>query len=278
MTALSPRELMPGRLVPDVGRYLDEYAARTAAARARGHRTLRYGTAEPELLDFFPVPGGSRTPLVVFVHGGFWQESGRHQAAFTADGFLDRGVAFAALGYGLAPAYRLGEMVAMVRRAIRLLTHVAPALGVDPARIHLAGSSAGAHLAAMALLPGGAPVAGVTLLSGLYELEPLIGSAVDEALGLSVVEARENSPLGKLPPALPPVILARGEHEPGEFIRQHEAMAGTLTAAGADVTDLVGVGRNHFDLPYDLTDPGTPLGAAVAEQLMSECRRSATFT
>ncbi|MGW3995040.1 alpha/beta hydrolase [Amycolatopsis sp. NPDC004772] len=277
MTALSPRDLMPGRLVPDVGEYLGEYAARTSAARARGHRTLRYGTAEPELLDLFPVPGASRAPLMVFVHGGFWQESGRHQAAFTAGGFLDRGVAFAALGYGLAPAYRLGEMVAMIRRAIRLLTHVAPALGIEPARIHLAGSSAGAHLAAMALLPGGAPVAGVTLLSGLYELEPLIGSAVDDALGLSVIEARENSPLGKLPPALPPVILARGEREPAEFIRQHDAMAASLTAAGADVTDLVGVGRNHFDLPYDLTDPATPLGAAVGEQLVAGCRK-ATLT
>ncbi|MET8851207.1 alpha/beta hydrolase [Amycolatopsis sp. NPDC004625] len=273
---LSPRDLLPGRLVPDVGRYLGEYAARTAAARARGHRTLRYGTAEPELLDFFPVPGVPRAPLMVFVHGGFWQESGRHQAAFAADGFLDRGVAFAALGYGLAPAHRLGEMAAMVRQAIRLLAHVAPALGIDPARIHLAGSSAGAHLAAMALLPGGARLAGVTLLSGLYELEPLIGSTVDDALGLSVGEARENSPLGKLPPVLPPVILARGEHEPAEFVRQHAAMAATLTAAGADVTDLVGAGRTHFDLPYDLTDPATPLGAAVGEQLTS--RRCATLT
>ncbi len=262
------REFSPSRLVPDIGRYLGEYSARSAAARAAHPcRTLRYGTAEPELLDFFPVTGATAAPLMVFVHGGFWQESGREQAAFTASGFLGRGVAFAALGYGLAPAHRLGEIVGMVRRAVRLLTRAAPALGIDPARIHLAGSSAGAHLAAMALVPGGVPVAGVSLLSGLYDLEPLIGSYVNDALGLTPAEARRLSPLGELPPGLPPVVLARGEHETGEFIRQHGAMSAALTAAGADVTDLVVAGRNHFDLPYDLTDLATPLGAAVAGQL-----------
>ncbi|MCR6487387.1 alpha/beta hydrolase [Amycolatopsis sp. OK19-0408] len=260
------REFSPSRLVPDIGHYLREYSARSAEARAAfAHRTLRYGTAAPELLDFFPVPGAAAAPLMVFVHGGFWQESGREQAAFTASGFLERGVAYAALGYGLAPAHRLDGIVAMVRRAVRLLARTAPVLGVDPARIHLAGSSAGAHLAAMAL--GDPHVAGVSLLSGIYDLEPMTGSYVNEALGLTRAEARRLSPLGRLPRGLPPIVLARGEHETGEFIRQHNAMSAALTAAGGDVTDLVIAGRTHFDVPYDLPDPTTPLGAAVARQL-----------
>lgn len=266
-------EFSPSRLVPDLGRYLAEYRTRSARAlaRRRVHTDLRYGPTPAERLDLFPAPVPN-APLQVFVHGGFWQELDKSYASFVAEDFLDHGVAFAALGYGLAPAHRMDEIVAMVRRAVWWLARNAAEFGVDPARIHLSGSSAGAHLAAMALLPGWVPdgrapadlLAGVTLLSGVYDLAPLRGSYVNDALGLSAVDAWRNSPLWKMPPRTPPTIIARGEVETAEFVSQHDRM---VAAYPNRVVDVVAGGRNHFDLPYDLADPNTELGSAVLSQL-----------
>ncbi|PRX98542.1 alpha/beta hydrolase [Allonocardiopsis opalescens] len=267
----------PSVTVPDIRRYLDEYARLSAHAR-RTHRVLaglRYGPSPAERLDFFPAerPGA---PVLVYVHGGYWQELSKDESAFCAPGFLAQGTAFAALDYGLAPAHRLDEIVAMVRRAVRWLVGQAPRLGVDPRRVHLAGSSAGAHLAAMALtpdrarrgLPEAGPVAGVALLSGVYDLEPVSHTYVNEALALSLADALRNSPRWlPIPEVLPPVVIARGENETPEFVRQHDEMAAALRSAGADPVEVVGRGRNHFDLPYDLGDPATELGAAVRGQL-----------
>ncbi|MEV7184274.1 alpha/beta hydrolase [Kitasatospora sp. NPDC093102] len=259
----------PSSRIEDLPGELAAYARHSAAARARltVRRDLRYGPEAPELLDFFPaaVPGA---PLQVFVHGGYWQELGKADAAFAAPDFVDRGAAFAAVGYGLAPAHPLDDIVAMVRRAVRWLAVNAPALGVDPRRIHLSGSSAGAHLAVMSLLdPAGGRIAGASLLSGVYDLEPIRLTYVNDALGLDASDAYRNSPLHHLRPGLPPLVIARGDNETGEFGRQHEDFAEVARRVGAPVVSIVEPARHHFDLPFDLGRPESRLGAAVLAQM-----------
>jgi arylformamidase len=267
------REYSPSSRVPSLRAYLDGYAERSAAVR-REHpvrRGVRYGPHPAETLDLYPVPpgpDGTPPPLHVFVHGGNWQLLSAADSAFPAPGFLRRGVAFAAVGYALAPATGLDEIVAMVRRCLVWLPGAAAELGFDPARIQVSGTSAGAHLVATALVSG--PLAGVTgvvLLSGMYDLEPVRRSYVNDALGLDAAAARRNSPLWQLPARLPPVVLARGGQETDGYARQHAAMLAALRARAASVVDVVDPARNHFDLPDDLADPGTPLGAAVLAQL-----------
>ncbi|MGH3722187.1 MAG: alpha/beta hydrolase [Pseudonocardiaceae bacterium] len=263
------REYSPSSCVRDVRPYLEWYAERSAEAR-RCHRVLiglRYGDRLDETLDFFPA-NQPAAPLHVFVHGGYWQELSKNESSFTAPAFLAVGAAFAAIGYGLAPAHGLEEITDMVRTALRWLVANAVALRVDPRRIHVSGTSAGAHLVAMALLPEDVrgAVAGVTLLSGVYDLEPLVHTYVNDNLGLTRETAHRNSPLYHLPARLPPVVLARGGIETGEFIRQHECMAAEL-AGRTTLVEVVSPARNHFDLPHELADPDTALGRAVLTQM-----------
>jgi arylformamidase len=274
------REYSPSSCVPSLKRYLDEYAALSELAR-RSHRVLKdlsYGPHPEETLDFFPATRGG--PVHVFVHGGNWQELTKESSAFPAPHFVRAGAAFAAVNYGLAPGYSLDEMVAMVRRCIRWLRTQAQELGVDPERLFLSGVSAGAHLVAMALVaespeePGLAErVAGVTLMSGLYDLQPVRRSYVNEALRLDAVSAERNSPVRRLPPRLPPVVLARGGQETSEFIRQHALMKGALQGRTA-LIEVVSEPRNHFDLSYDLGTRNTPLGDAVLAQMKLDERRT----
>ncbi|WP_405012503.1 alpha/beta hydrolase [Kitasatospora sp. NBC_01539] len=271
------REYSPSTCVDDLAAELAAYADRSRAAYAalEVRTDLPYGAGPPELLDFFPA-ARSGAPLHVFVHGGYWQELDKTDSAFAAPDFTALGTAYAAVGYGLAPGWPLDAIVAQVRRAVHWLLDHAEDLGVDPHRVQLSGSSAGAHLAAMALLgpasPRGRRVADAVLLSGVYDLEPITLTYVNDALGLDPAAARRNSPLLLLadhPPGepLPPLLLAVGEHETGEFARQQEEFAAAARKAGVPVEAVVVAGRNHFDLPLDLGRPDTPLGAAVTARL-----------
>ncbi|MFD4792822.1 alpha/beta hydrolase [Streptomyces anulatus] len=270
------RQYSPSRLVPSLDAYLDAYAEQSARARrAPGVRTgLRYGPGTAETLDFFPADRTGPAPVQIFVHGGNWQALTERESAFCAPAFGRAGAAFAAVGYGLAPAVPLDDIVTSVRRCVRWIRGHAAELGVDPRRMHLSGTSAGAHLAAMALVPcgPGAPgaaglLAGVTLLSGIYDLEPISRCYVNDALRLDADGVRRNSPPALLPPELPPVVLARGGVETDEYGRQHTVMAAALRARGALAADLVLPGRNHFDLPYDLADRATALGREVLDRM-----------
>lgn len=267
--ALLDRELSPSSRARDAGATLAEYRSRSLTARrALAHSAdVAYGPHPAERLHHFP-PWRAGAPLLVFVHGGHWQESSKEDSCFAAADLLAAGAGYVALGYGLAPERGLAEMCASVRRGLRWVRENATALGGRADAVHAAGSSAGAHLVAMAAGgPTGVPLAGLVLLSGLYDLRPVVGSYVNDKLGLSPEEARAHSPLFRAPPRADHVLLALGEHETDEYARQQRRFAAALREAGRPLDDLTVAGRDHFDLPLDLGDPTTTLGRAVLDRM-----------
>jgi arylformamidase len=251
---------LPGMSVPP-GPYLDEYAARSAyARRTLPWREIAYGPGGAERLHFFPA-AARETPLLVFVHGGYWQELTEAESSFAAVDVVAHGWAFAALGYGLAPAHRLDDITGMARRGVRWLHGNAAELGIDASQIVLVGHSAGAQLAAMCL--DVAPIRAAVLLSGLYELEPLLRTSIGPAIRLSPREARRNSPARRLRPGMPRLLAAYGADETTGFAEQQELLVAAAEQAGVPVDSLVVPKRHHFDLPLGLADPRDPLGERV---------------
>jgi arylformamidase len=270
------RQYSPSSRVADLGVFLVEYARQSALARAEldVRVALRYGPTRHETLDFFPV-AESPAPLLVFVHGGYWRELSKNESAFPARGLVPAGVAFAALDYGLAPDCPLTTIVEQVRRGMWWLVRHAAELGVAPDRVHLIGSSAGAHLVAMTLLDGWLPdgrrpadvFAGATLLSGVYDLEPIRLTYVNEPLRLDRAAAARLSPIHHLPDRLPPLVVARGGAETDEFVRQHDEFMVAVSTRAPVVREVVATERNHFDIAFDMADPTAVLGRAVFDQL-----------
>jgi len=269
----SPSSRIGGNYAP----HLDEYARRSVAARqgAAGHLELSYGDAESHRLDLFmpaPTHTGRLPPLLMFIHGGYWQELSRASSLFAAPDCTGAGAAFAAIDYTLAPQASVHDIVLECRRALRWLHRHARELGFDPQRIVVAGSSAGAHLAAMcclrgwkdtADLPNGVPAAAV-LVSGIYDLQPLVGTSINEALALDCADARAVSPQLLPLEGFPPSVVCWGEIETSEFKRQGREFAKTLEEAGALQQPCIEApGRNHFDVILDLLRPGTRLGDAT---------------
>jgi len=270
------REYSPSSRAGDIAPLLAAYASRSREAELslECRKDLRWGGAPDETFDFFPA-ASSHAPLLVFIHGGYWQELSKNESLFAAPDCVANGIAYAALNYTLAPRAKVGEIVEGCRSAVAYMHREARPLGFDPRRLYIAGSSAGAHLAAM-LLAGGwqerhslgeGAVAGAVLLSGIYDLEPLMGTYIDAALRLTPADAESLSPV-RLPTGRQvPVVAAWGEHETGEFKRQSRAYAKRLASEGFRVSAFEVPGANHFDIVFALADATNMLGRATLEMI-----------
>jgi arylformamidase len=261
---------------PEHASYFERWARDSAAARARlaMQCDLAYGDAPGERLDFVPAGGtgdGAGAPLVVFIHGGYWQGLDKGDYSYLATPFVEAGVAFASLNYTLAPAAPIRQMVEEVRRAIVWLHAQAGRLSVDRRRIVVSGHSAGGHLAAMLMvtdwsahgLPAGA-LAGACAISGVYDLEPISKSYQQEVLRLDAGTVGDCSPQ-RLTPAAPPapLLLAVGAEEPEEFRDQQADFAAHWRGVGGAVDEVPLPGRHHFSAVDALGESGHPLHAMV---------------
>ncbi len=277
----SPSSCLGGNYQP----FIEAYAERSRAARATSAAVLGlpYGQRTTQRLDLF-VPSGRPAgamhglpALLVFIHGGYWQELSKENSSFAATDCVNQGIAFAALDYTLAPDASVAQIVAECGQALAWLHRHAGTLGFDAERIVVAGSSAGAHLAAMTALPdvgkasghGAQLVKALVLVSGVYELEPLLGTTVNAALGLTPESARALSPALAALQGFPPSIVCWGAVETMEFKRQSRDFATRLGLAASACRAFEVPRRNHFGIILDLADPATELGRAVVALIRS---------
>lgn len=252
------RAYSPSSLVADLNPWLAVAASESAAVHAaladRARVGLSYGPDPAQRLDLFH-PGGAPRACLVYIHGGYWQVLSAAESAMPAPFWLAQGIAYAALDYRLAPGPSLDDIVADVRAAGRFLRENAVALGLDAARLVVAGHSAGAHLAAMALLDAEPAFAAGVLLGGVFDLDPIRRCYVNDALGLDEAAVARLSPLRHAAPGRP-LVVAWAERDTDAFKDQSRALA---AAWGGVVPPFEQAGRNHFDSPFDLAYPGTAL-------------------
>ncbi len=272
--ALSPSSCIGGNYQPYVAAYgiqSEEAEQRTTRAGA-SWQTLHYGDAAAHTIELCLPPAQHCIGLLIFIHGGYWQELSARDSRFPALGCVEHKLAFAAINYTLAPHATITQIVAECERAVAYLQRHAPSFGFEADRIVIAGSSAGAHLAAMVCASARVDLLrGAVLVSGIYALEPLLGTSINNALKMDANEAYANSPQSLPRKRFPSTIIAWGEIETDEFKRQSAAFAGALVGDGALVECLEIPARNHFDVIMDLAECRTPLGAK-ALALFNESR------
>ena len=222
---------------------------------------LRYAPKPRNLIDYFPAanPG----PVVVFIHGGYWQMRAKENFSFLANGLLAHGLHVAMVGYTLAPDASLAQIVDEVRSSIDWLAAHAADFGGDAQRMVVSGWSAGGHLTAMCMdAPG---VVGGLAISGIYDLEPVRLSYLNDKLALTPDDVKPLSPI--MQPLSPkPMVIAYGQSELPELQTQSQAFFAARKAAGLPGQMLALPGLNHFTILPALANADGAL-ALAAKQL-----------
>jgi arylformamidase len=251
-------------------RWWDASAAIRAESSAR--LDLRYGPRPRATLDYFPS-GAARSPLFVFIHGGYWQRNEKERFSFIARGPRAHGINVAVPGYTLAPEARLTDIVAEIRQALTFLVHRAGDLGFDPAAVFVGGWSAGGHLTVAVsdhpAVRGGIPI------SGIFDLEPIALGVLNEKLSLDAHEIAALSPLRRLAAGTPPLRLFVGGAELPELKRQSQAYAQAASARGLPCRLAVLPGHHHFSILDELSWLNGALTLALVELVGATVKPSA---
>jgi arylformamidase len=264
----------PRRTVPDFETHQAENARLSAEVRARlaGHLDLAYGEQPLQKVDLFPARqrGKGPAPIHVFFHGGYWRAQDKANFAFIAEHLVERGICTVIANYDLCPSVTLDGVVASAMKAIAWTFRHAGDYGADPGRLTLSGSSAGAHLQAMALAQDwtaeGLPadiIKGAVPISGIYDPEPARHTSVNAEIGLTEAIAARNNALALAPRARCPVALFVGGDEPPEWRRQTELYASHLRRHGLDPTLAVVPGAHHFNILDQYLDPDSAILRAI---------------
>lgn len=227
---------------------------------------VAYGSSPRQVYDWYPAPGAraAQAPVLVYLHGGYWQARGKRDFACIAAGAHQAGMHVVLGEYTLAPQARMTDIVAEVGLLLDALARDA-VLGGRAAgrpRIVLCGHSAGGHLAAMHRAHPS--LAGVLAISGLFELEPIRRGALNDALRLSEQEVRDCSPQRRVGRGAPTVVAVGGAELP-ELQRQSREYAAALQAAGETARLLELPAANHLSVLAELEDShGRLLAEAIA--------------
>jgi arylformamidase len=239
---------------------------RDAAAYREQHppRVLRYGSGERHRIDLFV--GNSDGPIVVFIHGGYWQALDGSSFSHCARGLNAHGISVAVPSYDLCPAVTVADIITQMRMASRELAGLGQPLVIS-------GHSAGGHLAACMLatdwtafdasLPNNL-VGAAYAISGLFDLPPLVETSINNALRLDKTSAKAASPLFWTPPVRGSLDAVVGGNESAEYFRQSRSIA---EAWGERIATRFGTvpDANHFTAIAPLADPDSPMVLRLKE-------------
>lgn len=266
--------------LPDHPATLARWATESAEVRKRfadqARFDLAYGPSDAERVDLFLPTTDGPHPVVVLLHGGYWQALDKSDHSFLAPAFLDAGVAFAVVNYGLCPAVTLEDIVAQTRRALAWVWRRGPELGLDRSRIQVAGHSAGAHLAVCGIVTNWPSEAedlpphlfqSLVGVSGVYDLNPLVGTTINDKLGLDTARATTLSPVNQRPMAPARTLLAVGEKESVGFHHQSDSLRDRWERANPELVVMTLFGRDHLSAVEAFGEAAHPLHQRALELL-----------
>lgn len=252
-----------------------ERAGAAALSELKHTLDLTYGPSDAERLDIFPAGTHAPAPVQVFYHGGYWMSRDKADFRFLARSFVPAGAALVLVNYGLIPTVDMGELVRQCRQALAWTRRHVVEFGGDPERIYISGHSAGGHLVAMLMATdwqsfAGAPadlIKGACAVSGVYDLEPIPLSYLNDTLHLDPETVDRYSPVRLSPCCRAPLAIAYGGGESDEFRRQSAEFHTSWSRQGVPCQLIECPGVNHFTILDEFADRSSLLGQAAMAQM-----------
>lgn len=240
---------------------------------------------------FLPNSGGATAlPVFCFLHGGGWYTGHKEWVSFMAPAIVGAPAIFVTPSYRHAPAAQFPAQLDDCADAVAWVYRNIEAYGGDPARIHLGGHSAGAHLAALTALrrdvlktrdlppdvikacypvsgrydlgdrsargPGAAPVR-----NGSSLVESFLGQQANVALA---------SPIQQVDGNTVPFLVAVGSRDLAGFPDQARAFVAALRKQNCVVQFREFDGYDHFMMSEECSRPDHPWMREVHRWLRDE--------
>lgn len=261
-------------------------------------RELPYapGGHERHKLDLYTPANtapGAKLPLVVWVHGGGWQNGSKNVCP--ALWLVPRGYAVASINYRLSSHATYPAQIEDCKTAVRWLRANASAHGIDGERIGVWGASAGGHLVALLGVTGdvkdfdkgenlgtSSAVQAVCDFFGPTDFlqmnkfpstiehdsptspeSKLIGGAIQE----NKEKVARANPLTFVSRGDAPFLILHGDKDPLVPIHQSELLEAALKQAGVAVTLLKLEGAGHGGQPFNAPEQQQRIAAFFDQHL-----------
>ena len=105
--------------------------------------------SDKQKLDIYIQNSNSTMPCLIWIHGGAWLAGSKEGLAKEIDTLLQHGYVVASIGYRLSSESIFPAQIYDCKSAIRYLKKNGAKYNIDTAKIAVAGSSAGGHLASL---------------------------------------------------------------------------------------------------------------------------------
>jgi acetyl esterase/lipase len=241
----------PALLVDTIDRFTSrsdsEKIGSDIAFDAAGNQLDIYGPA--------PTPdaekGTKPRPVLVFFYGGGWAHGTRTEYSYAARPFVEAGYIVVLPDYRKVPQVRFPGFVADSAAAVKWVQANIEKFGGDPARVSVAGHSAGAYNALMLALDkqwlGDNPVQSAISMAGPADFYPFTTKRGKDAMG-GWPDPAATQPINFVRKDAPPILLIHGSADTIVRIRNANSLLAKQKAAGGGISLAAYAGASHNDL------------------------------
>ena len=251
--------------VPDYSAYFNRWEKDSLETQKKFSlfKDICFGTHPDECLDIYPA-GSPGSKTVIFIHGGYWHLLDKTLFHFLSATFIAHNITSVYINYRLAPAATIDEIVSSCGQAVNWVRDNISRYSGNPSEIYVLGHSAGGHLASMLMTePDFSFLKAVVSLSGLFSLEPIRLSYLNEMVRLDAASTERNSPVFLNPLNHCPLLLITGADESEEFKTQSTELYKSWKQNPDSIELLEIPGKNHYSILETVTEEGSVVQSAI---------------
>lgn len=225
---------------------------------------VAYGS-EPEqtLYVFKPKQAAPNLPVLIFVHGGSWQEGNAADYSFVGRAFAAQGFVTFVINYRKHPQHPYPAFIQDVATSLKWVHDNAAQFGGDGDKIILVGHSAGAYDIAQAVLDqryleqAGITdkyIKGVSTLAGPFDFLPLDSKITREVFG-KISDLDSTQPINFVRKDAPPFLILHGTADTTVYPKNAKSLFKHLTDVGASAKLIEYKGMSHVGILLNMAKP-----------------------